>query len=250
METRREGDAQSPRGGFDFEQAVTQMVVEAVRGAPILVEETGSTVGTRRNCKVGDLVLQYSSEHAFAGAALTIEAKRDASYTAPKALEELDVARANRGACSGLFVMAASHAPAAFPRLARYGQNVLVRWDENDPSTDPYLDAGLMLALFLVSRSRPVGDAGDLAALRDVEERIEAELARLDKMEKSSDGIRRHNEDLAGELRKARNQFALLLSKARDTLKALNVEMLDEAGERGAPLVLPGDGEPVGGRVQ
>jgi hypothetical protein len=125
--------------------------------------------------------------------------------------------------------------------LARYGQNVLVRWDENDPRTDPYLEAGLMLALFLVSRRRPVGDAGDLAALRDVEERIEAELARLDKMEKSSDGIRRHNEDLAGELRKARNQFTLLLSKAKDTLRALNIEMLDEVGERGAPLVLPGE---------
>jgi hypothetical protein len=47
-----------------------------------------------------------------------------------------------------------------------------------------------------------------------------------------------------------RNQFALLLSKAKDTLKALNVEMLDEAGERGAPLVLLEDGEPVGVRVQ
>jgi hypothetical protein len=250
METRRQGDAQSPRGGFDFEKAVTQMVVDAVRGAPILVEETGSTVGTRRNCKVGDLVLQYSPEHAFAGAAVTIEAKRDASYTVPKALEELDLARANRGACAGLFVMAASHAPAAFPRLARYGQNVLVRWDETDASTDPYLEAGLMLVLFLVSRSRPVGDAGDLEALRDIEERIETELARLGGMEKSSDGIRRHNEDLAGELRKARNQFALLLRKAKDTLKALNVEMVDEAGEREAPLVLPGDCEQGGVRVQ
>ena len=58
-------------------------------------------------------------------------------------------------------------------------------------------------------------------------------------MEKSSDGIRRHNEDLAGELRKARNQFALLLRKAKDTLIALNVEMLDEAGERGHPSGCP-----------
>jgi hypothetical protein len=59
-------------------------------------------------------------------------------------------------------------------------------------------------------------------------------------MEKSSDGIRRHNEDLASELRKARSQFGLLLRKAKDTLKALNVEMLDEAGDRSSPLVLPG----------
>ena len=90
-----------------------------------------------------------------------------------------------------------------------------------------------------MSRSRPVGDAGGLAALRDVEERIEAELARLDKMEKSSDGIRRHNEELVGELRKARNQFAFSYAKAKDTLKALNVEMLDEASEWGHPSCCP-----------
>lgn len=238
IETRRSDNACSPRGGLDFEKAVAAVVADVVRGAPILVEETGATVGSRRACKVGDLVLRYSAEHAFAGAALAIESKRDASYTVPKALEELDVARANRGASSGLFVMAASHAPAAFPRIARHGQNVLVRWDENDSSTDPYLEAGLMLGLFLVSRNHAVADAGDLAALRDVEERIETELARLEKMEKSSDGIRRHNDDLATELRKARNQFGLLLKKAKDTLKALNVELVDEAAERMSPLSL------------
>jgi hypothetical protein len=239
IETRRSDDACSPRGGLDFEKSVAAVVSDAVRGAPILVEETGSSVGARRGCKVGDLVLRYSAEHAFAGAALAIESKRDASYTVSKALEELDVARANRGASSGLFVMAASHAPAAFPRIARHGQNVLVQWDENDPSTDPYLEAGLMLGLFLVSRNHAVTDAGDLAALRDVEERIETELARLEKMEKSSDGIRRHNDDLASELRKARNQFGLLLKKAKDTLKALNIELVDEAAERLTPLAFP-----------
>ena len=167
----------------------------------------------------------------------------------PKALEELDLARANRGACAGLFVMATSHACGSFPRLARFGQNVLVRWDENDTSTDPYLEAGLMLSLFLVTRTRPVSEVGDLTALRDVEERIEAELSRLDKMEKSTEGIRRHNEDLTGELRKARSQFGLLLRKAKDTLKALNVELLDEAAERATPLELPGVTSGVGAGV-
>ncbi|MCA9678706.1 MAG: hypothetical protein KC464_27000 [Myxococcales bacterium] len=238
LETRRQADATSPRGGLAFEKAVSEVVVDAVRGAPLVVSETGNSVGARRACKKGDMVLRYSEEHAFAGAALTIEAKRDASYTVPKALAELDEARANREASAGLFVMAASHAPGAFPRLARYGQNVLVCWDDSDPSTDPYLEAGLMLALFLVSRNRAGADAGDLTAMRDVEERIQAELARLAKMEKCSDGIRRHNDELADELRKARNQFDLLLKKAKATLMALNVELVDEALERSSPLAL------------
>jgi len=49
---------------------------------------------------------------------------------------------------------------------------------------------------------------------------------------------------------KGAEQFALLLGKAKDALKALNVEMVDEASERGTPLVLPRNGEPVGVRVQ
>jgi hypothetical protein len=85
IETRRSDDACSPRGGRDFETSVATVVSNAVRGAPILVEETGATVGARRGCKVGDLVLRYSDEHAFVGAALAIESKRDASYTVPKA---------------------------------------------------------------------------------------------------------------------------------------------------------------------
>jgi hypothetical protein len=238
LDTRRQEDARNPRGGVDFEQAVTEFISGVVRGAPITVEETGNTIGARRGCKVGDLVLRYSAEHVFAGSGVAVEAKHDVSYTEHKALDELDVARANRGAQVGLFVMAASHAPASFPRLKRCGQNVLVRWDENDTRTDPWLEAGLTIALFLVSRTKSIGGEGDLAALRDVEERIQSELARLEKMEGFTHGIRRNCEHLEDELGKARKHFGILLRKAKETLAALNVELIEEDAERACPLQL------------
>ena len=47
-----------------------------------------------------------------------------------------------------------------------------MRWDENDSRTDPWLEAALTIALFLVSRTKSIGSEADLTALRDVEERI------------------------------------------------------------------------------
>lgn len=68
------------------------------------------------------------------GAGVVFEAKRDASYTAQKALEELDIARANRNAEAGVFVMARSHAPEGFPTFARFGNNVLLLMAETSSS--------------------------------------------------------------------------------------------------------------------
>jgi hypothetical protein len=221
MESKRAHDQKSPRGGFDFEDAVAEFVIAAVRGAPCVAEVTGNTAGLRNRCKKGDLVIRFTQESAFDGAGVVFEAKRDASYTAQKALAELDTARANRNAVAGVFVMARSHATEGFPTFARFGSNVLVVWDETDATSDPYLHAAILLGLGLSTRGKTVGDQGDLEALRDVEGRIEDELRRLGKMEKHNEGIRKNSDGMADEIRKAERQLDLLLRKAKSTLLAL-----------------------------
>ncbi|MBZ4418660.1 hypothetical protein [Myxococcus sp. RHSTA-1-4] len=95
------------------------------------------------------------------------------------------------------------------------------------------------LGMALVTRSRTTGDAGGLAAMRDVEARIEHELSRLAKMEKHSDTIRKNADGISEEIRKAQKALDLLLRKAQDTLRALNVELHDEGAEQGSPIGLP-----------
>ena len=126
-----------------------------------------------------------------------------------------------------------------FPRFARYGSNVLVVWDEEDPSTDAYLHAAVLLGVGLVTRTKTVGDEGDITALREIEKRIEDELARLEKMEKHSENIRKNVDGISDEIRKAQKKLDVLLRNARSTLKALNVEVSDEATESGSPIALP-----------
>lgn len=238
IETKRVQDQKTTRGGLDFEDAVTAFVRAATQGAPCVFDVTGATAGVGR-CKKGDAVIRLSAESAFAGAGVVFEAKRDGTYTVQRALDELDAARKNRDVAAGVFVMARSHASDVFPRFARYGNNVLVVWDDGDPTTDPYLHAAILLGMGLITRCRTAGDPGDITAMRDIESRIEGELARLEKMEKHSEVIRKNVDGIDDEIRKAKKALDLLLRKGKSMLRALNVELTDEAAETASPLTLP-----------
>ena len=58
-------------------------------------------------------------------------------------------------------------------------------------------------------------------------------------MEKHSDAIRKNVDGISDEIRKAQKALDLLLRKAQSTLRALNVELHDEAAERATPIALP-----------
>jgi hypothetical protein len=239
LEERRQGDARSTRGGTNFEEVALRFIQRAVQGAPVVADSTGGTVGARPGCKVGDQTLRFTEESIYAGAVLVVEVKHDASYSVTKALAELDVARSNRGAHVGLFVMARSHAPTGFPDMASYGNDILITWDAEDEGTDPYLHAGVILGLAMASRQRRPADEGDIKALADIEQRIHQELARHEKMKKLAERIQKDAEELGGDLRKGGDKLNLLLRNAKDTLKSLNVELEDHALERSAPVLLP-----------
>ncbi len=239
LEERKRGDAKSTRGGFTYEEAVLRFVQHTVQGAPVTVDTTGSTVGAKPGCKVGDQVVRFTPESIYAGGALVIEAKHDSSYSVTKALQELEVARGNRTAGAGLFVMARSHAPAAFPAFARYGNDILVVWDEEDEATDPYLQAAVFLGVALASRQRRPDDAGDIEALADIEHRIQKQLERLDRMRKLVESIQGDAKKLGDEVDKGGKALGVLLKNAKSTLKALNVELTEAEEAKSEPVMLP-----------
>ena len=240
IESRRSQELTSPRGGLVFEDAVVRFVAATVSGTPCLVEDTTNTPGMRARCKKGDVVVRFTDESAFAGSAVVFEAKHEAGFSVQDAIKELDEARKNRNASAGVFVMARSHASDTFPRLARHGNNVLATWDESDSTTDAYLQAAILLGLGLVARGRTVGDPGDIEALRDVEGRIAAEVARLAKLAKFNDNIKTNSEHIDEEIRKGQSQLGMLLKKSRSVLKALNIELAEEDVERSSPVMVDG----------
>jgi hypothetical protein len=233
MEGARERDRKSTRGGFEFQDEVLLFIQRALANGPYVAEKTANTVGLRKNCKVGDQVVRFTNESAFYGAVLVVEAKREAHYTLANAQEELTVARANRGATGGLFVIAASHAPPDFPLFTRHGEDVFVVWDPEDEISDSYFHAAILLALCLASRRVRPPETGRIDALARLEGRLEAERRRLETMKKCNEKIREGSEKLAEEIEKGLSQFKILIRKGKETLAALNVSSEDTGDESG-----------------
>lgn len=240
FEVRRRVEARSAAGGATFEDAVAATVSAILRGAPATVEATGSKVGLRTHCKKGDVVVRFSEDHRYAGTAIVIEAKHDASFTVPRALEELETARANRGASAGVFVMARSHAPAEFPRFMRRGVDVLVVWDDGDPDSDIVLEAGLQLAFYMAPLVRASNDErGEIQAIKNMEAFIQAELNRCDEYRKIGQSFLSGAEKILEQARKGEKNLKAMLKNARKTLQALDIPLLDGDGEP-EMLCLPG----------
>jgi hypothetical protein len=189
---------------------------------------------------VGDAVVEFSSESAFSGNRIVIEAKRSAAYTVGKALAEMKVARENRKADVGVFVMASSRAGESFPVMSRHGADVLVQWDMDDHQTDAYLHAAIMLALGLVARTKASRQDGQIDELNDINLHIGNELDRITKTRKFNDNIRRSCENIEVELGRANGSLERLLKKAQNTLQALGVNILERELHAEEPVVLSG----------
>ena len=96
--------------------------------------------------------MELGPESAAPCAKIVVEAKEDASYDLKTALAEIETARQNREAESGLFVFSKKTAPAGLEPLARYGNDVVVVWDADDVATDTHLRLGLSVARALCTR--------------------------------------------------------------------------------------------------
>jgi hypothetical protein len=238
IEVRRTEELSCTRGGRVFEDAVLDFVQRTVGGHGYIVENTGGTAGIRPACKVGDAVIRFPDGHAFSETRIVIEAKCDKSYSVPTALAELELARANRGACAGIFVMAKSRAGAGFGTFGRYGQDVLLVWDDENPVSDPYLEAALMVALGLAVRHRAVASDGDLQALQKIEQRIAKEVERLLEIRGAAEKIRKQVEVIDAAVESGSSALQKLLKDAKKTLCALKVELNDEEEERASPILL------------
>ncbi len=98
-----------------------------------------------------------------------------------------------------------------------------------------------MLGIALAQRSKATADAGDIEALQRVEQRIVAELTRLEKIRKAADAIRRQAELIEKQVGIGEKNLGKLVEDANKTLTALNVELCEDELERGCPIEFGGD---------
>jgi hypothetical protein len=185
LQTRRDEAAKSTRHGLEFEASVGEQLRVLCQAAGDVVQDCGTSVGLIPNKKVGDFVLTIGPEKAAANAKIVIEAKESASYDLAATLEEADVARRNRGAGVCVFVHSDKTAQPGIPLFSRYGHDLVVRWHADDPATDVWLKAALMVATAMSVRAA-THDQQDAASFQVLDNAI----ARMRKQVEGFEAIR------------------------------------------------------------
>ncbi len=210
MTAQKEEAKKGTQHGSVFEDAVFDFINERSQRSGDIATHIGNTTGLIQNNKKGDVVLKLGPEHAASGAQIVVEAKEDDSYTLSKALSEIDEARKNRGAGVGLFVFSnQTQAAVALEPLARYGNDIIMVWDAEDPATNVVFDAGLSVSRALCVRP---GDHGkevgaDFKAIETAILEIEKQASELGQITKwtttiknNADHILKTTEKISGSL--------------------------------------------------
>lgn len=198
MNTRKEESMRGTQHGIDFEDQVFEVVSKLNLNTGDLVTHTGKETGRTPRSFKGDVVVQLGDEHAAAGARIVVEAKANASYTIEGALAELKDAKKNRDASLGLFVWAARTAPEGADVFNRYGNNIVIIWNEEDPSTDIVLKAGLSVAKALCARNRTHSSevGGDIEAIENASRNIEDQVKSLNEIKTWANTIRNNSDKI------------------------------------------------------
>jgi len=225
LNARRETAARSTTHGNDFEAAVLRWLERRAHDGGDLFEDVSATPGAFQRSKVGDAVVELGPEHKAAGARIVVEAKEDASYRLAKAREEIEIARKNRSAEVGVFVLSTKSAPEGWERFRVIGPDVFVTWDAEDLASDVVLESALAVARALCTRARggPQSDVDFEAfekAIRSVEKQIEG----IDEIRTSAGTI----ESSAGKIKK---RVEILESNLRRAVATL--DECREAAQRG-----------------
>jgi hypothetical protein len=169
---RRQESARSSLHGHTFEYAAEDLLQMEAQRAGDVCERLAGTPG-KEGRKVGDYVMTLGPDSAAAGARIVFECKAEKGYTEAKALEELALARKNRDAQIGVFVVARESAPEGFQPCRRIGPDLLVVWDAEDPATDLNLQAALSIARALVVRQHAESGRTE-ADVRGIEQSVRA----------------------------------------------------------------------------
>lgn len=237
---KREAD-RSTQHGIEFEQELEKVVSMETQNLGDIWQSTGTSAGSIKNCKVGDFVTVLGIESHASGTRVVWEAKEDRSYDLKRALDEIEIARKNREAYMGIFVFSKKTAPEDLKPFARYGQDIVLVWDADDPSTDIYIKAAYSVARALSVRNERHNQEQTIS-LEHIEiavRGIERQVKFLDDFKTWAETITRNGQKIAERSEKMKLDLQEEISK----LDYLRLRYSDQNSSNTLPAVLPSGSE-------
>jgi hypothetical protein len=152
LQATKQEAARSTRHGLTFEAQLGSFLTSEAQRLGDVSEAVGTTTGLIKNRKFGDYCVSLGPDSSAPGARMVWEAKEEVGYDLRAALIEIEQARKNRDAQLGIFVFSKKTAPEGLLPFSRYGDDLVVVWDAEEPSTDLYLSAAYSVARALAVR--------------------------------------------------------------------------------------------------
>jgi hypothetical protein len=212
MKVKRDEAARTATHGRTFEKAVNEFLEGEANRVGDVYESVGATPAKGAR-KVGDGVITLGPESAAPDARIVCEAKANKSYTVKQALEELGLARQTREAQVGLLVLSKQSASEVWEPMRRIGEDVLVVWDAEDPTSDIFLKAGLSVARAMAVRKRAALASNDrsLAEIEAAIASLHKATQQVDAIEKAASTINAQGAKILKSAQEMRNELATQL---------------------------------------
>jgi hypothetical protein len=229
--TRRQEVQRSTRHGDEFDQAAFAFVQHESQGKGDIATSVGTTTGLIKNCKKGDSLIELGPDSAAPGQRIVIEAKEEQQYQLADAREYIELARKNRGALVGVFVYSRRTAPEGMDPLQRLGNDIFVAWDAEDPLTDSYFRAALLLARALCVRQRAEEQTVkvDFTEIEQAILMVEKHSRSLEEVERWTTTIQSSTEKILDRIRIARAAFERQVAALSEKTEALKSNLQTES---------------------
>lgn len=222
---RKDEANKSTRGGIAFEEAACLYIQDEAQRVGDVFEATGATTGRISLRKVGDAVITLGADCMAAGARIVVETKQKSGVRLTDALAELKIARDNRNAQIGIFVYSQAVAPEGIELLARYGNDVVTVWDQDDRSSDVYLRAAISLARALAMREKAAAAeaAEDLDAVEKAVRAFERVVKDIDQVLKWSTTISNNAGKIIEQVTKAKERLPVEIESLNAHVSRLRI---------------------------
>jgi hypothetical protein len=223
LQAQREEAARSTRHGVIFEEQLGQLIRAEAQRLTDEHEATGATTGAIRHCKTGDHVVELGPDSQAPGARIVWEAKEDRSYDLRQARREIEEARKNRQAQLGVFVFSRKTAPEGLIPFARYGDDLIVVWDAEEPASDVVVRAAYSCARALAVKTR-IESKQAAAAVNEIDRAVRAvekQVQYLDQIHTMAETVRSSGQKILERSERMRDDLAREVARLDEAIGAL-----------------------------
>lgn len=223
LQAQRETAAKSTLHGLDFEDRLGEFLRTEASRLNDVYEAVGTTTGVISHRRVGDFIITMGPDSAAPNARIVWEAKSNKSYDLAGALKELDQARKNRQAQVGVFVFAKNAAPDGTEPFSRYGNDIVVVWDTEDPASDLNVKAAYSVARALVIREAHESAESEAAvtAIEKATLTIQKQLEQLGDIRTWAETIKNNGAKISERAAKLQEKLAEQVETLNNQIKAL-----------------------------